>query len=88
MTWLLVLLIGGSATYRLAPPAVFNPTEAPPFNAIVYTLDLLLPIGDLGQQHAFNPTGAGQWLSYLLIAAGWVLVTTIAAGVARVLSRK
>ena len=24
---------------------------------------------------AFNPAGLGQWLSYLLIAAGWVLAT-------------
>src|SRR5216684_2647509 len=31
--------------------------------------------------------GAEQWFSYVLIAAGWLLATTIAAGVARVLSR-
>jgi len=43
---------------------------------------------DLGQKHAFNPAGAQQWFSYLLTAAGWVLATTIAAGAARVLSRR
>jgi hypothetical protein len=26
-----------------------------------------------------------RWLAYLLIAVGWILVTTIAAGIARVL---
>jgi len=30
---------------------------------------------------------AEQWLSYLLIASGWILVTTVAAGAARVLTR-
>lgn len=49
---------------------------------------LILAAARLGQKHAFNPGGAEQWLSYLLIAAGWVLVTTVAAGAARVLSRR
>jgi hypothetical protein len=36
----------------------------------------------------FEAAGAEQWLSYVLTAAGWMLVTTIAAGAARVLSRR
>ncbi|MFC4115225.1 hypothetical protein [Nonomuraea zeae] len=88
VSWLLAFLIAGSVVYGLSPPVAVKPAEAPPFNAVVYTLDLLLPIGDLGQQRAFNAAGPSQWLSYLLMVAGWVLVTTIAAGVARVLSRK
>jgi hypothetical protein len=55
---------------------------------VIYTLDLLLPVVDLGQKHAFNPGGAEQWLSYLLVAAGWVLATTIAASAARIISRR
>ena len=58
------------------------------FNSVIYTLNLLLPVVDLGQKHAFNPAGAEQWFAYLLTAAGWVLATTIAAGAARVLSRR
>jgi hypothetical protein len=54
---------------------------------VAYTLDLLLPVVDLGQKHAFNPAGIYQWLSYLLIAAGWILVTTIAASITRILRR-
>jgi hypothetical protein len=57
------------------------------FNPVVYTLDLLLPLVNLGQKNAFNPAGAEQWLSYALIASGWVLVTTVAAAAARVLRR-
>ena len=58
------------------------------FNAPICTLDLLLPVIDFGQQNAFAPTGVYQWLSYLLIAVGWVLATTIAARITRTLSRQ
>jgi hypothetical protein len=88
VAWLVLLLAVGSITFALAPPPVLVPGQAPHFNPVVYTLDLLLPVVDLGQKHAFNPSGAEQWLSYLLTAAGWVLVTTVAAGAARVLSRR
>jgi hypothetical protein len=86
--WLAVLLAIGSVTYALAPPAPLSASGAPHFNPVVYTLDLLLPVVDLGQKHAFNPAGAEQWLSYLLVAAGWVLATTIAASAARIVSRR
>jgi hypothetical protein len=52
-----------------------------------YTLDLLLPVISYGQQMAFAPTGAYQWLSYALITAGWVLATTIITGISRALYR-
>jgi hypothetical protein len=54
----------------------------------MYTLDVLLPIVDFGQQSAFTPRGAQQWLGYVLIAAGWILATTVAAGIARTLRRQ
>ena len=88
LVWLAVLLGAGSAVFALAPPPPLQAGVAPHFNAFVYTLDLLLPVVDLGQKHAFNPAGLEQWLSYVLIASGWILVTTIAAGAARVLSRR
>jgi hypothetical protein len=88
LVWLAVLLGAGTVIFALAPPPALQAGVAPHFNAFVYTLDLLLPVVDLGQKHAFSPSGAEQWLSYVLIAAGWILVTTIAAGAARVLSRR
>jgi hypothetical protein len=88
LVWLAVLLGAGSAVFALAPPPPLQAGVAPHFSAFVYTLDLLLPVVDLGQKHAFNPAGPEQWLSYVLIASGWILVTTIAAGAARVLSRR
>ncbi|WP_344450776.1 hypothetical protein [Actinocorallia aurantiaca] len=55
---------------------------------VMYTVDLLLPIVDLGQERAFNPEGPYQWFSYLRVAAGWILATTIAAGAARTIGRR
>ncbi|MEV4078613.1 hypothetical protein [Nonomuraea fuscirosea] len=54
---------------------------------MIYALDLLLPIVDLGQQSAFNPGGATQWLSTGWSRLAGVLATTVVAGAARVLGR-
>lgn len=86
--WLAVLLIIGSVVYGIVPPPALQPHAAPHFNAVIYTLDLLIPVVDFGQRGAFNPSGAEQWLSYLLIASGWILATTVATGIARVLNRQ
>jgi hypothetical protein len=88
VAWLAILLAAGSTVFAIAPPPSLGSGAVPHFNPVIYTLDLLLPVVDLGQKHAFNPDGAEQWLSYVLIAGGWVLVTTVAAGAARVLSRR
>jgi len=87
LAWLAVLLVAGSITYALAPPPAIQASAAPHFNPVIYTLDLLVPLVDLGMKHAFNPAGFGQWLSYVLVASGWVFVTTVAAAAARVLQR-
>ena len=71
----------------VVPPPALQAGTAPHFNGIIYTLDLMLPIVNLGQKYAFNPGSAEQWLSYVLIAAGWTLATTVTAGIARVLRR-
>jgi hypothetical protein len=85
--WLIALLAVGSVVFATAPPPPLQHAVTPHFIPVIYALDLLLPVVDLGQKHAFDPGGAEQWLSYVLIAAGWLLATTIAAGVARVISR-
>ncbi|MEW2623549.1 membrane-associated oxidoreductase [Streptomyces sp. NPDC048106] len=86
--WLLLLLCTGSLAFALHHPPALKPSEAPTFNPLFYTLDLLLPIIDFGQEPAYAPRGGYQWLSYLLIALGWVLATTIAAGITRSLNRQ
>jgi hypothetical protein len=87
LAWLALLLGTGSVVFSIAPPPPLQPGAVPHFNGIIYTLDLLLPVVNLGQKYSFNPSGAEQWLSYLLIAVGWTLATTVAAGAARILRR-
>ncbi|MGQ4387117.1 membrane-associated oxidoreductase [Streptomyces sp. SAS_270] len=86
--WLLSLLAVGSIAYGLHHPPPVKADEAPDFSPVFYTLDLLLPIIDFGQEHAFSPEGWYQGLSYVLIITGWVLASTIVAGVTRAVSRQ
>ncbi|CAL9582499.1 hypothetical protein SUDANB58_05065 [Streptomyces sp. enrichment culture] len=87
LVWLLSLLALGSAAFGLEHPAPLKPSEAPGFNPVFYTLDLLLPVISFGQETAFAPRGAHQWLAYLLIVTGWILATTVVAGVTRTVNR-
>ncbi|MFI0367785.1 hypothetical protein ACH35V_07885 [Actinomadura sp. 1N219] len=86
--WLGGLLAAGAAAFGARPPEPLKADEHPPFNALFYTLDLMLPIIDFGQEKAFKPSGGYQWLAYGLVIGGWVLATTIAAGVSRTISRQ
>ncbi len=85
--WLVALLLTGSVAFGLAPPARVPGEREPAFNPVFYTLDLLLPVVDFGQESAFDARGPQQWLAYFLIAAGWTLATTAAAGFTRAMSR-
>ncbi|MEH0549652.1 oxidoreductase [Streptomyces sp. B21-101] len=86
--WLMALLACGALFFGAHPPAPLEAEKAPPFNAVFYTLDLLVPITAFGQDSAFAPRGTGQWLAYGLTAAGWILATTVAAGISRAISRQ
>jgi hypothetical protein len=86
--WLLSLLAVGSVVYGLRPPRALKAGEAPEFNPVFYTLDLLVPVISFGQEGAFGPRGWYQWLSYVLVVTGWILATTVVAGVSRSVSRQ
>ncbi|GAA3840383.1 oxidoreductase [Sphaerisporangium flaviroseum] len=86
--WLLTLLVAGAAVFTVNGPPPVEAGKGPAFNAVMYALDLLLPLIDFGQEKAFQPSGGGQWVAYGLIVTGWVLATTIAAGITRALSRQ
>ncbi|QFZ24919.1 hypothetical protein EKG83_46330 [Saccharothrix syringae] len=64
-----------------------NDDESPSWNAWLLAVDLLVPIVDLGQDGKWRFSGASQWISSALIAVGWILASTAAAGAARVLKR-
>ncbi|GAB3989472.1 oxidoreductase [Actinoallomurus acanthiterrae] len=87
LLWLAGLLAVGVVAFGAHHPPPLKAGEAPPFNPLLYTLDLLLPVIGFGQEDAFGPRGWQQWLAAALVASGWILATTIAAGVSRVLSR-
>ncbi|WP_405987937.1 oxidoreductase [Streptomyces sp. NBC_00986] len=86
--WLLVLTLLGTVSFGTHSPNPVQRGEGAPFQPLVYTLDLLIPIGGLGQRTAWYWTESSlQWLAYLLIAFGWVLTTTVIAGVTRTLQK-
>jgi hypothetical protein len=83
--WLLAFLAVGTLVFGLYHPPPLAGVPHPAFNPFIYALDLMIPLVDLGQRSAYDPQGPQRWLAYLLIAVGWIFVTTIAAGIARVL---
>ncbi|MCF1593019.1 membrane-associated oxidoreductase [Streptomyces muensis] len=85
--WLLSLLAVGSVAFALEAPPPLKAGEAPHFNPVFYTLDLLLPVISFGQEPAFAPEGGQQALAYVLVLTGWILATTVIAGVTRTVSR-
>jgi hypothetical protein len=85
--WLAGLIAVGTIAFGLHHPAPGNPRPNVDFNPFFYTLDLLLTVISYGQQNAFAPTGAYQWLSYALVTSGWILATTIITGITRALYR-
>ncbi|MHC3468980.1 pentapeptide repeat-containing protein [Streptomyces sp. 7R007] len=86
--WLLSLLAAGTLAYALHHPRPLKASEAPHFNPVFYTLDLLLPVISFGQEDAFAPDGWYQYLAYGLIVTGWILATTVVTGVTRSVSRQ
>jgi hypothetical protein len=84
--WFALLLTVGTIVFSLVHPhSIKQPGEKPHYNALAYTLDLLVPVSMFGQRDAWDPTGWTQWLAYTLIVTGWILATALIAGVTRVL---
>lgn len=68
--WLIALPLLGTLVFGTHDPTLVKPSEGGPFQTFVYTLDLLIPIGGLGQRTGWYWTDSGtQWLAYVLIAA-------------------
>ena len=86
--WMAILWAIGTIYFSQSPPPPLKPDEAPPWNPYLYSLDLLLPVIDLNQGTAWKPDGGAQWAAAVLILAGWVLATTVAAGASRLLRRQ
>ncbi|MGW3138473.1 oxidoreductase [Streptomyces sp. NPDC001139] len=86
--WLALLTLLGSLVFDAHTPVPNKPGEGGPFNPVVYTLDLLVPVGGLGMRGDWHWAEAGvQALAYGLVGVGWILTTAVVAGVTRTLSR-
>ncbi len=87
--WLTALLGLGTYVFDQAHPANIVSTKqpAPEFTAWAYTLDILLPVIKLGQEDVWQPRGTALYCSWAIIGAGWLLTTTVIAGLTNVLKR-
>ncbi|TQM82062.1 hypothetical protein FHX81_4454 [Saccharothrix saharensis] len=88
LAWLVVAWLLGSTWFAAGPElAEINADDELSWNAWLYTIDLVVPIVDFGNKNRWNPPGVSQWIASGLIVTGWVLATTVAAGVTRLLKR-
>lgn len=87
--WLVTVLASGTVWFaaRPAPSPVSTDDAHLIWSPPLYTLDQLVPIVDFGYANKWSFVGPSQWISAILVAVGWVLATTVAAGVSRMLRR-
>lgn len=86
LAWLVGLTVitsVGSAAWEPHPVT----SSAPPFNAVVHALDVVLPILDLGQEKSYSADGFGRVVVWVAILAGWLLTSTVVASITRAVSR-
>ncbi|UVS82615.1 hypothetical protein [Actinokineospora sp. UTMC 2448] len=88
LTWLLGFLVAGTVWFFMIPePREANTDDRLVWNPLLYTLDLLVPIVDFGHKNKWTIGGVSQWISAVFIALGWILATTVATGLTRLLRR-
>ncbi|AGS68978.1 hypothetical protein [Streptomyces collinus] len=85
--WMAVLWAAGTLLFAHADHPPVNPGGHPSWSPALFTLDLLLPVVDLGQAGQWELHGGWQWLAAAMVMVGWVLATTVAAGATRLLRR-
>ncbi|MEV4832614.1 hypothetical protein AB0K25_30375 [Micromonospora sp. NPDC049257] len=77
----------GEAAYADLPICPIKADEHPTWDPWLYSLDLLIPLVNLGHDNAWDPTGSSKAVMYVLVIGGWVLTTTIVAAAGRSLRR-
>ncbi len=86
--WLAVCWLLGSLwfTYHRLPR--LDSGQDPSWQPVIYAADLLVPVVNLGQDGLWRTSGASAWVAGGLTAVGWLLLSTAAAGVSRILTRR
>lgn len=89
LAWLTILLISGTVWFALHPHPnpITSQDDHLQWNPFLFTLDQLIPIADFGNKNRWALTGPSTWVGATLEAVGWILATTVAAGVTRMLRR-
>ncbi|MFC0115684.1 hypothetical protein [Kibdelosporangium aridum] len=87
VVWIAVFWLAGTVWFSFTDLSKLDNDQNPVWSPALLSLDLLLPIIDLGQDKMWRMDGPSEWVSGILIAAGWVLATTVAAGATRLLKR-
>ncbi|MEU6774385.1 oxidoreductase [Streptomyces sp. NPDC046759] len=85
--WMAVLWAAGTLAFAHAGHPPVSRDSHPYWSPALFTLDLLLPVIDLGQAGQWQLCGGWQWLAAVMILLGWILATTVAAGATRLLRR-
>ncbi|KUN86520.1 oxidoreductase [Streptomyces bungoensis] len=85
--WMAVLWAAGTLAFAHAAHPPVDSGGHPSWSPALFTLDLLLPVIDLGQVGEWQLQGAWQWLAAAMVLLGWILATTVAAGATRLLRR-
>jgi hypothetical protein len=91
--WLAGFLLAGTILFAVAHAnrlltAAKPARELQHFNPLVYALDVLLPIVNLGQDGGWVPHRWAAVCYWLLTLAGWVLTTAVVAALSGLLERE
>jgi len=84
--WLILLLAFTTAYFTVSPPRAAA-SGSPQFQPLIYAFDTVIPVLNLTDGQTYVLTGAGQWITWIVSIAGWVLATTVVAGITRTLMR-
>lgn len=88
LLWLLVVVAASTSWFAWsAPLEAVKPDEAPTWDPFLYSIDVLVPLVDLGHDKAWDPVGPDKAVTLTVMAIGWILATTVVAGAGRALRR-
>ena len=89
--WLTGAVVGASFAFEFLHPEFVRRAKSTPtdkeFNSFIYTLDLLLPVANLGQRNSFVVYGPAEWLAAGSTIVGWLLGAVLVAGLGGVFKR-
>lgn len=89
LIWLVAAVLMGTIFFTMTGRPPQTTAKPPNFHPFIYSVDLLIPVINLGQRTAYAPTGFEQWVAMSMVALGWIFTMTITSGISRVvLNRK